>query len=241
MGVFAFILANRWTWYAGGAIALFGVLLGVRAHLVHKGEQQGQEQQKQAQQSDVELERKATAARTELQISEDTAKAKEADARGKRAEADAAMYAARAQSFAGQIADGRRQVAALPDGGLHAYVRSTLNLTPDVQGPYTPAEERAIADAVTTAPKLQQQNEALAGQVGKLTENVNALADKVSAIVDREQARAVYTNELERDYRTLYNLHPPRKRSPKCLWAWRCTDNKLAVPAPAELETKRPR
>jgi hypothetical protein len=143
-----YVLKNRWTWYALGGLVVASVLFAYRGHLINLGKDKGREDQKQEVQSDSELARQAARAQAQQQISEANARAAEADARATRAQADAAMYAQRAQALAGAVADGRRQVASLPDAGLHTYVRQTLALSPEAQGPYTSVEERAIANAV---------------------------------------------------------------------------------------------
>jgi len=221
-------LLSRWTWYGIGAVILLVSLLAYRSHLINVGKEQGKEEQRQSDQQTIEQQRQVAKAQAQQAVSEANAKAAEADQRAGRAEADAALYAARAQALAGQLIGSRQQVASVPQDQLHSYAVIQVQQHPMAGESTDP--ERAVVERVLAAPILSAQNRELAGQIGKLTEGLHALKDKVEALDERDKARVEYESKLEGYYVQLYNLHPPRKRAPKCLYLWRCADNKLPVP-----------
>lgn len=229
----AALLRSRWTWYALGGLALVGAGWWVRHHYIEVGKEEGRAEQAEAAQKEIEAQRQAARARADAAIAEANAQIAEADARARKANAEAAVYAAQVQALAGALASGRQRVAAVPQAELHAFALAQVQQSP-LPGE-SPDPERAVAERVVAVPLLVRQNRALAGQVEKLGETVRALQDQVGALEARDRARAAYTAQLEGWYAQLYNLHPPRKRSPKCLWLWRCARAPLPVPAPAEL------
>ncbi len=204
------------------------------ARVRHVGKEQGKEEQKQSDQKEIEQQRQVAKAEAEAKVAEANAKAAEAEGRAVRAQADAELYAARAQALAGQLVSRRAQVAALPPDQLHAAALAEVRQHP-LAGE-NPDPERAIVERVFAAPILAAQNRELAGQIGELGKQVAALGDQVGALEERDRARVEYERRLEEAYVRLYNLHPPRKRSPKCLYLWKCADNKLPVPGLAALK-----
>jgi len=217
------LLKSRWTWYglAAGAVLFAG--LALRSHYISLGEQRGKDAQAQAGQQEIETQRKLAQAEANAKIADANARAEEANAR-------AAGFALKAQQLTGQLLASRRAVDALPAPAVRPHIVAALGLRipGDASPDYTPAEEREIARRVDAAPLLEQRIAALDGQV-------NGLSDQVKALSAGIAAREAYTERLEGWYVQLYNLHPPRKRAPKCLWLWRCKTERLPVPAPSEL------
>ena len=230
------LLKSRWTWYGLGAVVLIVGALGLRHHYIALGKDQGREEQKQSDQQAIEEERQVAKAEAQQKVAEANAKAAEADGRATRAEADAQLYAARAQALAGQLVNSRVQVASIPQTQLHATALTEVQQRPLPN--QSPDPERAIVERVFAAPILAAQNRELAGQIGKLSEDVAALKDKIAALDERDRARVEYEARLEEAYVRLYNLHPPRKRSVKCLYLWRCAENKLKAPSLETLKGK---
>lgn len=224
MILFLSLLKSRWTWYAILAVALIAGALGLRAHYINVGEQRGKDQQAQASQQEIELQRQAAQADAREKVAA-------ANLRAAAAEAQAAEYALKAQRLSGQLDAARRTVDALPDSAIHGHIVGALGLRPqgDPTPGYSPAEEREIARRVDAAPLLKEQTDALAAQVSKLS-------DQVHAVIEANAAREAYTVRLEGWYTQLYNLHPPKARAGKCLWLWRCGENRLPVPAPKDIK-----
>jgi len=232
------LLKSRWTWYALGGFALLAGSLWVRHHYIEVGKERGREEQKQSDQQEIEQRRQVAKAEADQKVAEANAKIAEADGRATRAEADAALYAARAQALAGQLVSMRQHVAGIPQEQLHAT--ALLEVQQQPMANQSPDPERAIVERVFAAPILAAQNHELAGQISKMGEEVAALKDKMAALDERDRARVEYEARLEGAYVRLYNLHPPRKRHPKCFYIWRCADNKLPAPGLDELRKGTP-
>jgi ABC-type Fe3+-citrate transport system substrate-binding protein len=243
VGAFAFIIANRWTWYALGAVVLAGALLGVRAHYIHVGNDQGKEQQKEDTQKEVELGRRVAEREMEAKVAKANAEIAAAQAKQKESEAAVARYEVIIGSLVAQRGQARQQVAQLGDSALHGYIRAKVGvLPPDDPTPgYVPAEERVIADAVTQQPLIEKQLAAHDAEISELKKNAQNMKDELAGVMAREAANDSYTTEVLKAYTTVFNLHPPKKRSGKCVWAWHCVADKLAAPNPKELEAKRPK
>ena len=97
---------------------------------------------------------------------------------------------------------------------------------------YTPKEERSIDDAVTNYPTCAKQVDALGKQVSSAESDVQAQKDKAAAnqkIIDAEEG---YRKLLEAAYRQIFDMHPPKYRSAKCVWLWECGARKTAIKLP---------
>lgn len=231
-------LKSRFTWYGIGAVVLVVVLLGYRSHLINQGKQQGKDEQKQSDQQTIDSERQVAKAEADRKVAALTASAAEDRKRADQATADAAVYAARAQALVSQLANSRQQVSAIPQDQLHAQALAEVQRSP--MAGQSSDLERAVVERVYAAPILAATNTELSGQVKQLTTAVSGLKDQVDKLEQRDQVRVEYEAKLEGYYVRLYNLHPPRKRAPRCLYLWRCADNKLPVPGLEEIKKEKP-
>lgn len=227
------LLKSRWTWYGLGAVAAVVLALGIRSHYINVGKEQGKQEVQQEVQKQIEDEHELAKKEKDVYLAEQDARIAEAQARATKAEADASVYAARAQALAGQLIVGRQQVAGVAQDQLHAFSLQQVREHPMPNESADP--ERAIAERVVAAPALLAQAKEFSGQIRELQNGQAALKDEVAALAAKDRKHEAYEQLMEGWYTALYNLHPPRKRAPKCLFLWRCADNKLPVPAPAQL------
>jgi hypothetical protein len=230
--------------YVIGGLAVLALLAGVRAHFIHQGKLEAQ--QEASQQIATETEKARELARQDA-----AAKISEADKREEQAQAaiDAAtererIQAATIQALASQRATMAAQVKALSDSELHAFTIRTLNLRApgEMNACYTAAEERAIADRVQDDPKCQDQLKAEDGRIAELNTKFDALAGKVDAMQQKYDALSGYTVALEKDYTDLYN-EIPRKRNlllTVATFGFAGKPKKLKAPDPATLLKGKP-
>lgn len=109
---------------------------------------------------------------------------------------------------------------------------------------YTPAEERAIAVAITQYPLCQKQVETQTAQIAEIKEGVAALKDKTAALETKLESLAGYTDRLEGYYRVVWEALPRkgRKAWPPWCWAFKCSKKvNLAAPDPISLKQGAPK
>lgn len=217
-----------------GGLYLKGVRVGVA-----KGEQKVSQQVTDATEQSRAVAKETT--KQEIAQANQQISAAQADFSGHLRQ-DAAMASALTQTNA-QLEALRAEVKSLKDGDLHAYNVQKIGLRKDGEANscYTGAEERAISDAVVAAPLLNQKVSQIEADMQEVRGQVGAAKAEIAGLNQKVTALATYTNELEKDYTTLYNLNPPKRRSPKCLWLWKCGKKRLPVPDPKELLAARPK
>lgn len=212
-----------------GKVALEIAIVGALVFGAYKwAESRGRTAQKsaddQSQAAQIEKSREDAQRANDAQVSQATATAAAADSRARAAEGREAAAVASLQQLAGQQLGASTRVKALQNSDLHADVIAQLKLRPqgDTSACYTPAEERAIDDSVSQYPLCQKQSQALTGQVRAADAEAAAAKDKAAALEQAVNADQSYIATLQRDYKQLFDQHPPMYRSAKCLWLWHC-------------------
>lgn len=180
-----------------------------------------------------------------------------AEGREQEARAQARRFAGLAERLGEQVENlsreresARREVDALPEEQLHGRITQGLGLrrADDAYPGFYAPELRALALCVGELPLCQRQTAKLSEQVGILEQRVSAVEQEAAAI--REQLEATkgmvrawegYTKGVVLpSYQRAVDAIGLRKRSPKCLWLWKCADKKLPVPRPEELAAQAP-
>ncbi len=224
-------LGNKWA-RLGIEVAIIAALaLGIRAYFLAEGRRAGRDEAAQSQQQELEKARQQD--RKDMQAVVDKANGVLADAEKQHQAADDAL-----QKLAGILGDlakqrtaGEGKVSALPDSDLHGYVVGALNLraASDKSPGYLPVEERALAECVTQYPLCQKQVQAEEEKIAAEQKNTDASNQTAAARLDAMQAKDTYIDQLESKFAELYNLHPPKYRSARCLWLWKCGSRKVAT------------
>ncbi len=205
--------------------------LGIRAYFLAEGKRAGKDEAAQTQQQDLEKARQQD--RKDMQSVVDRANGALVDAEKQReASADALRQLAGVLvDLSKQRSAGDTKVAALPDSDLHGYVVSSLNLrgVGDKTPGYLPVEERSLAGCVTQYPLCQKQLTAEQDRTAA-EQTRTAAGDRVSAAqLETLKAKDGYIAQLEEKFAALYNLHPPKYRSARCLFLWKCGARKVQV------------
>lgn len=232
-------LSNKWVQRGLMVAAIVAAILIARAYYIGVGKNRGAEEQKIASKSDVEASR--TSDRSDavqlLQQFQDTAD--RATARAQSAEALAVQLASATRELAQQRSAAADTVARVSDSDLHNFVVRSLAMRPaaDATPGYRPDEERAIAQCVSEYPICKQQVEKQGQEIARTQEQVSALNEKIDALGGKYDALAGYTTRLERDYATIYNLFPQKRRAIQCVWLWHCKVVKLQVQNPKDLQS----
>jgi hypothetical protein len=230
------VLGSKW-----GKLAIevgFVVLLalGIRAYYINEGKRQGKDEASQTQQQDLNKSRQQD--HQELQGVLDKANASLATAEQHRNAADATLL-----QVAGVLADlakkqgaGQAAVARLSDSELHPYIVGQLGLRAkgDNTPGYTAAEERSLSECVTQYPICKQQRDAQGQQVTAQQDKTQSADDAAAAEQRIAGATQAFSDKVDDLFNRLYNLHPPRYRSAKCLWLWKCGAKTIAPPAEAK-------
>jgi hypothetical protein len=134
-----------------------------------------------------------------------------------------------------------QQVARLSDAALPGDLRLKLNVAPLATGPLLPAELRAADAIVSDYPILKKENEARTTAEAAANAKVSALSDQLGAVEAERDAAFTWSDTLMGAYVQAYNAVPRARRSPACLWLWKCgAGKKLPIPKPAELLAHRP-
>lgn len=201
----------------------------------------------------VEKARQASEADMKAQLAAEADKRIEAEGRELAAQQQAwqmaelaRQFGAQAAALAGRQAEIRREIAALQTPQeLEVRIKRDLGLRhpDDLNRPgFLKDELAAMAQAVSEYPVAMQRLDELEKKVGALDRQLAAQGEELQAVRDQlaseRRSRAAleqgYT-ELKGHYVTLYNSIGVRKRSPRCLWLWKCADNKLPTPKPEDL------
>lgn len=225
-------LGNKWAKLGIEVAVVAALALGIRAYFLAEGKRAGRDEAAQSQQQEIEKARQQD--RKDMQAVIDKANGALADAEKQHQAADDAL-----QKLAGILGDlakqrtaGEGKVSALPDSDLHGYVVGALNLRPagDKSPGYLPVEERALAGCVTQYPLCQKQVQAEEEKIAAEQKNTAASDQVGAARLDTIKAKDAYIAQLEAKFTELYNLHPPRYRSARCLWLWKCGSRKASTP-----------
>lgn len=230
------LLASKWGKYVLELVVVLGLVFGAYKWAESHGKSVQKETDDQHQAQEIETNRKVASDAKDQLVSQATAAASAADARSQQAQAQFAQLAAVVSSLNAKAKAGKDQVDGLKDSDLHGDIVSKLGVRPpgDTTVGYVPAEERAIDDAVTQYPIAKQENAALSGQVDAKTAEAKANRDVADANAKAIAADEGYIGILQKSYQDIYNQHPPRYRSGKCLFLWNCGRKEVKLPLPGE-------
>lgn len=129
------------------------------------------------------------------------------------------------------------KVEALPDSSLFSDIRFRLNVDRlNTTTNFTYPELRKIDSTVADYDGIKQENDLLTTKVDALGKETVGMQDRIDSRDVALQGAINYGNLMYSNYTQLWNLHPPKRRSVKCLWIWNCVADKLPVPAPAQLK-----
>jgi len=201
--------AGKYVLGAGGLVLGFVLL---RAHFIHQGQLEGQQQATDSLSAVHEKERQED--RAQLAEVVKTANSNIAAAQAQLEAASQRELAASntIKALAAQRIQTAGTVAAVKDSDLHDFIVGPqgLNIRPnaDKSPGYSALEERAIATCVSDYPICKASLSAQTEQIGSVTDKVSALTSQVNQFQAKYAALAGYTTTVERDYTDLYNAFP---------------------------------
>jgi type III secretory pathway component EscV len=190
-------------------IAIAAALYGVYRHAESVGRTQGEASASQRSADALEKTLAADRQQTTAVLQEWTAKVQDSlkEARTER------------QTFLA-LAVQRQQASAQVQGMTPEQVQALIEH-------YSP---RDLADCVTQRPLLQKQIDSDEKVIATGKEVIAAQSAKYDSL-------AAYTSRVENNYVDLWNQKATSKRSPKCLYLWKCARPKLTAPDPKDLIT----
>jgi chromosome segregation ATPase len=218
---FAWLAATRWAQYVLLGVLVSVALLGVRQHYINVGKAEGKADQQQVQ---ANTGAQDVAEKRDEHVEFMAEQRKVIEQQNKvieQAQANIQNLNAMLLSLAAQRQQASQQVAGLTESQVMQIVER-----------YTP---RQLADCVTQLPLCEKQKETLTDQVREEQSKSEGFKASFDARSREYESLADYTGELEKTYTRLYNDTGRPKRSPKCLWLWKCTKRHLEVPDPKEL------
>lgn len=213
--------ANVWVRRAAVVLAVGFVLLGARQHFINEGKRQGWDNAGQATAGDLQkqsaVDRADTASRLE-------AIERAIEASNMRADADRLLIV----ELARQRAAVPQQVAGMTSQQVQEQINRYLGKSADA-GPLTEQDDRAVLTCFKQLDLCTKQTEAAASEAQELRAASDKSEEKYSEL-------SGYTTRLEQNYTMLFNATAKPRRSPKCLWLWRCTRPHVDVPDPKVLK-----
>jgi hypothetical protein len=124
------------------------------------------------------------------------------------------------------------QVASLSDSSLRGYIETKLGGSLD-----DPTVLRKDAQIITDYPIIQEQLAAEKAIASNQAQQIQALNEDRHALSQQVDSYQTFTLQLLQHYKVLYDAAQGKRRSPKCLWVWKCgAPKKLSIPSPAELK-----
>jgi hypothetical protein len=215
------------------AVILAGIAWKIRRSLIEEGKDQTREEVTEAQSKNVLADAQDVAKGS--QERQQQAQAFAGQATVSKAQVDA--LAGQLYALRGELAQQRARVQQMDSGAIHAYVVEQLALRSkgDTSPGYTEPEEKEIAIRVTAYPILQEQTAKQGESIDKLNRALGSKEKEALLLAEDAKDWKDAHGRLLRDYATLYNTYPHKRRHIKCLGLWKCADKKLTVPAPAEI------
>jgi chromosome segregation ATPase len=218
---FAWLAATRWAQYVLLGVLVSVALLGIRQHYINVGKEQGMADQQQVQ-ANTGAQDVAAKRDDHVEVLAEQRKIIEQQNQViEQAKANIQSLNAMLVSLATQRQQASQQVAGLTESQVMQIVER-----------YTP---RQLADCVTQLPLCEKQKEALTKQVTEEHSATEGFKVQFEARSREYDSLADLQAETEKAYVRLYNDTARPKRSPKCLWLWKCTKPHLEVPDPKEL------
>lgn len=230
--ILAGLLASKWGKYALELIIVVSLVAGFALYFEHKGRTSQKNEDDQHQAAEIEKSRKEASDAKDQVVKLSTDRANAAEARAQEAQAQFTALAGVLSTLQAKSQAGRDQVSKLADSELHGDIVSKLGIRKpgDATPGYLPQEERTLDDTLTQYPIVQQENTTLQGQVTAKSNEAKANLDLANAKQQTIDAQNAYTLLLEKDYRDIFNQHPPRYRSAACLFIWKCGKKEVVLP-----------
>jgi hypothetical protein len=201
-----------------------GLVFGAYWYAVNHGKAVQKDEDNKVQAQELEKARQVGADAKDLLVKQAHDHELEADQRAQEDRAKNAALVSVLQGLGVKEKEGKTQVSQLPDSELRSDIIHKLSVRAanDMTACYLPSEERVLDNAITQYPLCVQGKAVLTEQVTTKEHEVQdqvVMASSKQATIDALQ---VYITQLEKDYKVLYDQHPPKKRSIKCLFIWKC-------------------
>lgn len=219
-----FLTASKWGKYVLEVAVVAALLFGAYKYAEHQGSKNQRDKDDQASSSQIEQSRREAKEANEKVVKLANDRAEAAEKRAGLAEQQSAQLAMAFTALDRRSAEAQKGVDKLADSELHADIVGKLDLRPanDPAQGYYPKEERAIDTAVTQKPILEDKVQNLAQQASAKDAEAKANRDAADARKQAYDADEAYIALLSKFFAQVYNQHPPRYRSLKCLGLWGC-------------------
>jgi chromosome segregation ATPase len=207
---FAMLLGNIWFRRAALAVVVIIALLSVRQHYINLGKTQGQQNEVQHSIQGTETTRAADFAQVTTVLNQLQVHIEASDRRQEALQNALIMLATQRQQA-------KQDIAGMTEAQVEAIVAK-----------HSPRE---LADCVTQLPLCEQQNE-------KQGEKIKEMDGKIVDLDSQITTLGSYTDRLHGYYAAVWNEASRPKRSPKCLYLWKCARPQIKQPSPEELKPK---
>lgn len=214
--ILAFILKNRWAQYAVMVLALLAAWYFVRRHYIEEGKKQGQQEQAQQNNADVQDQHKAGQEATSKQL--EVIQQQITVILSQQAQQQQLIM-----TLATQRQQATQQVASATPAQVESIINAALGRQQGAQD--TPEDRRKFADCLTQLPLCEKQ-------VLADTELISSTQKLAETRKNQYETLSNYTVSLEGWYAQIWNNAAEPKRSPKCLYLWKCSRAHLKAPDP---------
>jgi hypothetical protein len=224
---------SKWGKYVLEAAVVAALLFGAYKYAEHQGSKNQKEKDDQASSAQIESSRKEAKDANDKVVKLANERAEAAEQRAKESQQQFSVLAQAFSALDQKSRDAHSQVDKLADSELHADIVSKLGIRKpgDSTPGYSAQEERAIDNDVTQYPIAAEKADNLGRQVEAKTKESAANKDAADARLAAFNSDESYIALLTEFYRRVYNEHPPRYRSAKCLFLWGC-GKALVMPEP---------
>lgn len=231
------LLTSKWGIRIGAGVLVLVALFAWGQMKKREGKEEGKQEQQQESATELHALREQDRLQTEKQVEQLQAMIESYKAAYERSTAREGALAAAVSTLASQRQSVVESVNRMPDSAIHGYIVQQLNLRPqgDTTAGYLPAEERELARCVADRPLCQEQVKKQEAQIAELREGQRAQQQQIDAQGQKYSVLEAGYNRLQGYYTTLANLYPRKKRSGKCIWLWKCGEQKLPTPEPLTL------
>lgn len=224
--------------YAGIGIAVL-IAVGV---IYKRGVDSGKAAQKEEMVADakVQMEEVRKAAEAEFQRISTASEAAIQEARLSRqaSENREKVLVSSLANLAQQRTQIQQSVSQVPDSALRDSIVRNLGIRTESDNTtyYLPSEERRILEILTDYPLARKETAALSQQVLEVKAGLQALKDELAATAKQAEAERALRQTYSQVYTQAFNLLRQKKRSPKCLFLWKCgKEPLLSLPSPDSL------
>jgi TolA-binding protein len=219
----AILFGNIWFRRACIVVLVLVALFAVRQHYINLGKTQGTQNQAQQSANQGAADVKSDHVSTVNQI---TQLNQQINLLQKQVDTTQTLILAIVQ----QRQQATQAVAVMTKDQVDARIDWALGRSPGASE-YTLDDKRRIAECFTQLPLCNKENVQYQTEIGALEEKQVTSEKKYDTLT-------TYTVNLERNYTELWNEKALPKRSPKCLYLWKCSRPKISQPNPADLKPK---